>query len=85
MTRAMEGKTPAIFGDGEQNRDFVFVKDVVRANLLAATVPEAAGQIFNVGTGSAITINQLWEMVCDLSDRRISPEYNPPRTGDIIV
>ncbi len=83
MTRAVSRETPVIYGDGGQYRDFVFVKDVVAANLLAAETPGAAGRVFNVGTGSFVTVNDLWRNLCQLTGIAVSPEYRPPRPGDI--
>ncbi|GBC62057.1 LPS biosynthesis protein WbpP [Desulfonema ishimotonii] len=83
MSRAFAGVSPLIYGDGQQSRDFVFVRDVVRANLLAACVPGAAGKCFNVGIGSCVTINRLWEIIACMSGLELSPEYAPPRAGDI--
>jgi len=73
-----------IFGTGEQTRDFVFVSDVVRANLLAAKAPDAAGQIFNIGTGRAVTINQLFQSLSTLLDYRLESNYGPARLGDVL-
>jgi nucleoside-diphosphate-sugar epimerase len=84
MTKAVSKKPPVIYGDGKQYRDFVFVKDVVKANLLAATADDAAGQIFNIGTGKHVSINSLWDMISLFSGLNIEPEYLPPRPGDII-
>ena len=84
MDKAAAKKPPVIYGNGNQYRDFIFVKDVVRFNLLAADADEANGEIFNVGTGRFIRINSLWEMITKLSGQNIKPEYEPPRSGDII-
>jgi len=73
-----EGKPPVIFGDGEQTRDFTFVKDVVSANILAAE-SKATG-IFNIGSGTRITINELVKLMGD----HIRPVYEPSRPGDIL-
>ena len=51
-----EGETPKVFGDGLQTRDFVHVSDIVRASLLALERPEAAGRVYNVGTGVATSV-----------------------------
>jgi len=83
MTKASSKKTPVIYGDGNQYRDFVFVKDVVRFNLLAASEDEAIGKIFNVGTGKFTRINRLWEMIQRLEGFNIEPEYERARPGDI--
>lgn len=83
MNKAAMAQTPTIYGDGSQSRDFVYVKDIVEANLLAATQPMAAGCVFNVGTGSSIQILNLWQLICELSDIKIDPVFAPPRAGDI--
>ena len=84
MTKAASNSPPVIYGDGNQYRDFIFVKDVVRANLLAANIDEARGKIFNIGAGGFVRVNQLWEMISQLAYLKIEPEYKTPRAGDII-
>ncbi len=83
MAKATAGQAPTIYGDGGQSRDFVYVTDVVRANLLAATAAAAAGRIFNVGTGARTRIRDLWTMVGQLANTTIDPVFGPARTGDI--
>ncbi len=83
MNKAAEKERPVIYGDGGQTRDFVFVKDVVKANLLAASIPGIGGQNFNVGIGTSVSINQLWKMISRMSGLDMSPEYGPARAGDI--
>jgi UDP-glucose 4-epimerase len=83
MDRAAQGRPPVIYGDGEQTRDFIAVKDVVRANLLAASAEAAAGRVFNVGRGQAISINALWQRVAGLAGIDLEPNYAAPRAGDI--
>jgi nucleoside-diphosphate-sugar epimerase len=83
MAKAVERLSPVIFGDGNQSRDFVYVKDVVKANLLAAVSDHAGDQPINIGTGNCVRINQLWDMVCSLSGFRIKAQYQPARPGDI--
>jgi len=84
MSKAISKEAPVIYGNGNQYRDFVFVDDVVKANLLAAKAEDARGQAFNIGTGKYVTIDRLWEMVCDLCSLNMKPEYVPPRDGDIV-
>lgn len=84
VNRLSRGQQPAIFGDGEQTRDFVYVGDVVRANLLAALTPAAAGQTFNIGTGRPVSINRLFRALRRILNQPIEPDYQPPRQGDII-
>jgi len=83
MAKASSKKTPVIYGDGNQYRDFVFVKDVVRFNLLAASSDEAIGKTFNVGTGNVTRISRLWEMIRRIEGFNIEPEYERARPGDI--
>lgn len=79
MTKATAGQAPTIFGDGQQSRDFVYVRDVVQANWLAATEKTAVGQVFNVGTGSCIRIRELWKMIGQLTNTTVEPCFAPPR------
>ncbi len=83
MARALDGHPPLIHGDGRQSRDFVFVGDVVRALIAAATSPAAPGRVFNVGTGRAVPILRLWEVIAALSGAQTSPRHGPPRPGDV--
>jgi nucleoside-diphosphate-sugar epimerase len=83
MDRAVAGRPPVIYGDGEQTRDFIYVADAVAANLKAATSEEAPGHTFNVGTGRTITINRLWQSVAGLAGHAVAPEYQAAREGDI--
>jgi len=84
MTKALQYEPAVIYGDGNQSRDFVYVQDVVRANLLAATAKGVGGQVMNIGTGSAVVINQLWKAICALSGQNLEPQYAPKRPGDIV-
>jgi nucleoside-diphosphate-sugar epimerase len=84
MTQAAAKRPPMIYGDGQQYRDFIFVKDVVAANLLASQAADAGGRAFNVGTGSFVRIGDLWEQVCRLAGLDIRPCFAPPRPGDIL-
>jgi UDP-glucose 4-epimerase len=80
---ALHGGPLRVFGDGEQSRDFVFVADVVQANLLAAAAPAATGRVYNVGRGEQTTLNALLETLRRLSGRPLVAEHGPPRAGDI--
>jgi nucleoside-diphosphate-sugar epimerase len=84
MTQAAANRQPVIYGDGEQRRDFIFVKDVVKANLLAGSVNGVGGNVFNVGTGASISINLLWSNICKISGCRVPPAYADRRPGDIV-
>jgi len=72
---------PVIFGDGEQSRDFIFVQDIVRANILAAD-NNAEGR-YNIGGGKSTSINQLVELILALMQKKLRPIYEQPRPGDI--
>ncbi len=83
LTRALSGKRPVIYGDGEQYRDFVYVKDVVMANLLAANSVKLPGSALNVGAGTKVSVNSLWNTICRIANIDLSPRYEPTRMGDI--
>jgi nucleoside-diphosphate-sugar epimerase len=76
---------PTIFGDGEQSRDFTYIDNVVRANLLAAAAPadKVSGRMMNTATGSRITLNETFNILCDLTGYRGKPAYAEGRAGDI--
>lgn len=77
-------KSPVIYGDGEQSRDFTFVGDVVRANLLAARADHSAcGRVYNVGAQGSITVKKLAETIIRLSGKPLAPEHLAPRGGDV--
>jgi UDP-glucose 4-epimerase len=84
MTKALQNEPAVIYGDGNQSRDFIYVQDVVRANLLAAATQGAGGQVLNIGSGKSVAINQLWKTICSLCGQNIKPEYAPIRPGDIV-
>jgi UDP-glucose 4-epimerase len=83
--RMLAGKQPTIYGDGEQSRDFTYIDNVVLANLLAAEAPaeKASGQMMNVATGSRISLNGTFEILCELTRYKGRPAYAPARAGDI--
>jgi UDP-glucose 4-epimerase len=80
----LSGVAPTIFGDGEQTRDFVFVKDIVKANILAAEQDRAISGVFNVGGPGSISINQLVELLRKFIPDAPGTVYDPPRPGDIL-
>jgi UDP-glucose 4-epimerase len=83
LGKTRDGQPLTVFGDGEQTRDFVFVQDVVNANLLAATQPAAVGEIFNIGTGIATSINQITEIIKQISGRESQIIYADARAGEV--
>jgi nucleoside-diphosphate-sugar epimerase len=82
---ALSRRAPTIYGDGNQTRDFTFVTNIVHANLLAchAPAPRAAGQVFNVGTGRQISINEVWQQIQDLVGVRLPARHGDPRPGEV--
>ena len=80
IEKALRNEPITIFGDGQQTRDFVFVKDVVQANFLAA---EKGSDVVNVAYGNTITINELAQKIITLTGSSSTLEYLPPRPGDI--
>ncbi len=79
-----DGRPPVIYGDGEQSRDFTYVADAVRANLLAAGAPAAAGgRAFNVAAGRRATINELAATIRRLAGGGPDPRHEEPRAGDV--
>ena len=83
VSMILSGSRPVIYGDGEQSRDFVFVGDVAKANLLAATVPGVAGGTFNVGRGERTTLLELLTRLREILGQDIEPIHEPARVGDV--
>ncbi len=83
--KMLAGEQPTIYGDGEQSRDFTFIENVVKGNLLAASAPaeKVAGQVMNLATGSRITLNQIFSLLAELTGYKGEPAYADPRAGDI--
>ncbi len=82
MTQALQGQPLTVFGDGRQTRDFVFVGDVVEANLAAALAEEAPGGVFNVGTGRETSILALARLVVQVTGSESPIVHGPPRAVD---
>ena len=83
VTAILSGNPPTIFGDGGQSRDFIFVKNVVRGNLLAGDTPAAAGRIFNMAEGRQTSLLQLLNLLSDLLGQSVEPNFQPARVGDV--
>lgn len=83
--RMLAGGQPTIYGDGEQSRDFTYIDNVVHGNLLAAAAPaqRVSGQMMNLATGTRITLNQTFELLCELTGYSGKPAYAAERSGDI--
>jgi len=83
ISRLLEGRGATIYGDGEQSRDFTYVKNVVDANLLAARSGGAGGEMVNIACGSKYTINDLYSRIKALVGRGEEPVYEASRPGDV--
>jgi len=85
LSAALRGTSAVVFGDGEQTRDFTYIDNVVTANLLAAFGPaeRVNGWAVNVGAGDRTSLNQLLQLVRDISGVDVRAEYRPPRAGDV--
>jgi len=81
IERISQDLPPVIFGDGEQSRDFIFVQDVVRANILAAD--NNTEGIYNIGGGGSTSVNRLAEIILALTQKNLKPIHEQPRPGDI--
>ena len=78
----LQGKNVTINGNGNQKRDFVYVEDIARANLLALTNGNCTE--YNLGTGTATSVNQLFEMLRELTEYRKEPLHAPPKQGEVL-
>ncbi len=83
VSMILSGERPTIYGDGQQSRDFVFVGDVARANILAAVVPDIAGGTFNIARGQRTTLLELLVSLREILGESIEPIFEPPRAGDV--
>jgi nucleoside-diphosphate-sugar epimerase len=84
ITKMIRGERPTVYGDGMQSRDFIFVGDVVRANLAAAEAAAAAGEAINVACGVGTTVNGLLAAVNEVLGTKIEAVHAAPRPGDIL-
>ncbi len=83
ISACRRGEAPVVYGDGSQTRDFTFVSDVVRANMLAALATGCSGRAYNVGAEGQTTINDLALTIARLVGYDGLPAYQPPRPGDV--
>lgn len=84
ISSALHNEPPRIFGDGKQTRDFVFVEDVVLANILAAETSGVGGEVFNIGSGAETSLLSLWKTISGISGCKLAPKFEPAREGDIL-
>ncbi len=85
ITQMLNGQTPTIFGDGETSRDFTYIDNAVSANLLACSAPEekVAGRVFNIATGTRITLNEVYAQLQQIIGFTKPANYGPSRPGDV--
>lgn len=81
ISNVLKNYPPTIYGDGNQTRDFVFIQDVVQANIIAAE-SEATG-VFNIGSGCSTAINELAQDIIKILGRNLKPVYEEPRVGEV--
>lgn len=81
----LAGRSPTIYGDGEQSRDFTYIDNVVSGNLLALKADNAGGEIFNLAAGDNYSVNDLFYKLRDITGREdVEPTYEPSRPGDVL-
>ena len=81
----LAGRAPTVFGDGRQSRDFVYVGDVVAANMRACTAPEVAGRTYNIGSGRGTSLLELIAALNEVLGTALDPVFARPRAGDVRV
>jgi UDP-glucose 4-epimerase len=79
----IERRSPTIYGDGEQSRDFTFVEDVASLLLKASIAEGVEGRTFNAGNGNRYTLNETWRMLQQMEGVSLPAQYGPPRAGDV--
>ena len=85
ITQMLQNQVPTIYGDGEQSRDFTYIDNVVKANLLAAEAPSAqvSGNVFNIANGVRYSLNQTFQMLQRITGFSGTPKYAAARAGDV--
>jgi UDP-glucose 4-epimerase len=83
ITAALEGRSPTVYGDGEQSRDFCFIDNVVEANLRAADAEGASGKVFNIACGTGTSLNRVLALLGEALGRPVVALYEPGRAGDV--
>ena len=82
VDKLLNSETPCIFGDGEQTRDFIYVKDIARANILA--LHKGDNELMNISTNKAITVNDLFKVMKEISETKVDVIHKAERRGDIL-
>jgi nucleoside-diphosphate-sugar epimerase len=85
VSRLLDGGRATIYGDGSQTRDFVYVDDIVHANLLAVERSSAVGRVFNIGGGRSLSVNDLYRRIARIVGSAAEPKYEARRAGDVRV
>lgn len=83
LLAVQKDEQPVIYGDGEQSRDFTYIANIVDEVLRACEAQGASGLVFNGGTGARITLNEVIKLLEKITGKKVTPKYDPPRTGDI--
>jgi nucleoside-diphosphate-sugar epimerase len=83
MRALIDGKSPIIFGDGEQTRDWTYVEDVASLCVRAAQAEGVAGKMYNAGNGQRYSLNYVWRSLQEIEGVSIAPQYGPARAGDV--
>ena len=83
--RMLAGAAPTVFGDGGQSRDFVYVDNVVEANMRACATPGIAGRVYNIGCGRSASLLELVAALNRVLGTAIEPEFAPARPGDVHI
>jgi nucleoside-diphosphate-sugar epimerase len=83
MKALIERRSPTIFGDGEQTRDWTYVDDVATLCVRAAQAEGVAGKVYNAGNGERYSLNYVWRLLQEIEGVSLAPRYDPPRAGDV--
>ena len=83
VTAMLKDERPTVYGDGEQSRDFTYIDNVVKANLLAGGAKQTSGEVLNIACGERVTVNDTIELINELLSKDIKPVYEAARAGDI--
>lgn len=84
VTSILADRSPTVYGDGEQTRDFTYIENVLHANLLAAKAPKTTGQAVNIACGERVSVNHVIQRINELLGRKVKPQYVPRRKGDVM-
>jgi nucleoside-diphosphate-sugar epimerase len=79
----LDKRSPIIYGDGTQSRDFTFIDNVVQANLLALDAAGVAGEVFNIACGESVSLQSVVRLLAEMVNEDVRPEYRAPRAGDV--